>query len=108
MNNNLDKIYKILDMIKECKLNFNLNNLIRKNLVYIVYSNHNIKEVNIVFISKNDIDIAKSFYKELQKKNNITSVFVDSNDLIILKKVYPNYFEDSKKFINYIERMINE
>ena len=70
--------------------------------------NYDTKEVYVNSFNKKNVEIASLLYKELEKKDNINAVLVDARDIKTLNEAYPNYFGDSKKFINYIERMINE
>ena len=101
----LDKKYKILDILKGFSLGFSSIDL--KDLIYIIYMDYNTKEVYANSFNKKNVEIASLLYKELEKKDNINAVFVDARDLKTLNEAYPNYFGDSRKFINYIERMIN-
>lgn len=104
----LDKKYKILDILKGFSLGFNSIDLKVQDLIYIIYMNYDTKEVYVNSFNKKNIEKASLLYKELEKKDNINAVLVDARDIKTLKEAYPNYFGDSKKFINYIERMINE
>ena len=70
--------------------------------------NYNAKEVYVNSFNKKNVEEASSLYKDLEKEDNINAVLVDARDIKTLKEAYPNYFGDSEKFINYIERMINE
>lgn len=104
----LDKKYKILDILKGFSLGFNSIDLKIQDLIYIIYMNYNTKEVYVNSFNKKNVEIASLLYKELEKKDNINAVLVDARDIKTLNEAYPNYFGDSKKFINYIERMNNE
>ena len=104
----LDKKYKILDILKGFSLGFSSINLKIQDLFYIIYIKYNAKEVYVRSFNKKNVEIASLLYKELEKKDNINAVLVDARDIKTLNEAYPNYFGDSKKFINYIERMINE
>ena len=104
----LDKKYKILDILKGFSLGFNSIDLKIQDLIYIIYMNYDTKEVYVNSFNKKNVEIASLLYKELEKKDNINAVLVDARDIKTLNEAYPNYFGDSKKFINYIERMINE
>ena len=104
----LDKNYKILDILKGFSLGFNSIDLKIQDLIYIIYMNYDTKEVYVNSFNKKNVEIASLLYKELEKKDNINAVLVDARDIKTLNEAYPNYFGDSKKFINYIERMINE
>jgi ppGpp synthetase/RelA/SpoT-type nucleotidyltranferase len=100
----LDKQYKILDILKGFSLGFNSINTEIKDLIYIIYIDYNTNKVNINPFHKNSIEIASILYKELEKKDNINAVLIDTSDIKNLEEAYPNYFGDSKKFINIIER----
>ena len=104
----LDKKYKILDILKGFSLGFSSINLKIQDLFYIIYVNYNTKEVYVSSFNEKNVETASLLYKELEKKDNINAVLVDARDIKTLNEAYPNYFGDSKKFINYIERMINE
>lgn len=104
----LDKKYKILDILKGFSLGFSSIDLKIQDLIYIIYMNYNTKEVYVNSFNKKNVEIASLLYKELEKKDNINAVLVDARDIKTLNEAYPNYFGDSKKFINYIERMNNE
>lgn len=104
----LDKKYKILDILKGFSLGFNSIDLKIQDLIYVIYMNYNTKEVYTNSFNKKNVEIASLLYKELEKKDNINAVLVDARDIKTLNEAYPNYFGDSKKFINYIERMNNE
>lgn len=103
----LDKKYKILDILKGFSLGFSSIDLKIQDLIYIIYMNYNTKEVYVNSFNKKNVEIASLLYKELEKKDNINAVLVDARDIKTLNEAYPNYFGDSKKFINYIERMNN-
>ena len=104
----LDKKYKILDTLKGFSLGFSSIDFKIQDLIYVIYMNYNTKEVYTNSFNKKNVEIASLLYKELEKKDNINAVLVDARDIKTLNEAYPNYFGDSKKFINYIERMINE
>ena len=104
----LDKKYKILDILKGFSLGFSSIHLKIQDLFYIIYVNYNTKEVYVSSFNEKNVETASLLYKELEKKDNINAVLVDARDIKTLNEAYPNYFGDSKKFINYIERMINE
>lgn len=104
----LDKKYKILDALKGFSLGFSSIDFKIQDLIYVIYMNYNTKEVYTNSFNKKNVEIASLLYKELEKKDNINAVLVDARDIKTLNEAYPNYFGDSKKFINYIERMINE
>ena len=104
----LDKKYKILDTLKGFSLGFNSIDLKIQDLFYIIYIKYNAKEVYVRSFNKKNVEEASSLYKDLEKEDNINAVLVDARDIKTLKEAYPNYFGDSEKFINYIERMINE
>ena len=104
----LDKKYKILDILKGFSLGFSSIDFKIQDLIYVIYMNYNTKEVYTNSFNKKNVEIASLLYKELEKKDNINAVLVDARDIKTLNEAYPNYFGDSKKFINYIERMINE
>lgn len=104
----LDKKYKILDTLKGFSLGFSSIDFKIQDLIYVIYMNYNTKEVYTNSFNKKNVEIASLLYKELEKKDNINAVLVDARDIKTLNEAYPNYFGDSKKFINYIERMNNE
>ena len=104
----LDNKYKILDTLKGFSLGFNSIDLKIQDLFYIIYIKYNAKEVYVNSFNKKNVEEASSLYKDLEKEDNINAVLVDARDIKTLKEAYPNYFGDSRKFINYIERMINE
>ena len=105
----LDKKYKILDTLKGFSLGFSyIDDLKIQDLFYIIYIKYNAKEVYVRSFNKKNVEKASLLYKYLEKKDNINAVLVDARDIKTLNEAYPNYFGDSKKFINYIERMINE
>lgn len=115
----LDKKYKILDILKGFSLGsilgpigsilgFSYINLKIQDLIHIIYMNYDTKEVYVNSFNKKNVEIASLLYKELEKKDNINAVLVNARDIKTLNEAYPNYFGDSKKFINHIERMINE
>lgn len=104
----LDKKYKILDILKGFSLGFSSIDLKIQDLIYIIYMNYNTKEVYVNSFNKENVEIASLLYKELEKKDNINAVLVDARDIKTLNEAYPNYFGDSKKFINYIERINND
>ena len=104
----LDNKYKILDTLKGFSLGFNSIDLKIQDLFYIIYIKYNAKEVYVNSFNKKNVEEASSLYKDLEKEDNINAVLVDARDIKTLKEAYPNYFGDSEKFINYIERMINE
>ena len=104
----LDKKYKILDILKGFSLGFSSIDFKIQDLIYVIYMNYNTKEVYTNSFNKKNVEIASLLYKELEKKDNINAVLVDARDIKTLNEAYPNYFGDSKKFINYIERMNNE
>ena len=104
----LDKKYKILDTLKGFSLGFNSIDLKIQDLFYIIYIKYNAKKVYVNSFNKKNVEEASSLYKDLEKEDNINAVLVDARDIKTLKEAYPNYFGDSEKFINYIERMINE
>lgn len=104
----LDKKYKILDTLKGFSLGFNSIDLKIQDLINIIFMNYNTKKVYVDSFNKENIEKASSLYKDLEKEDNINAVLVDARDIKTLNEAYPNYFGDSKKFINYIERMINE
>ena len=104
----LDKKYKILDTLKGFSLGFSSIDFKIQDLFYIIYIKYNAKEVYVRSFNKKNVEEASSLYKDLEKEDNINAVLVDARDIKTLKEAYPNYFGDSEKFINYIERMINE
>ena len=105
----LDKKYKILDTLKGFSLGFSyIDDLKIQDLFYIIYIKYNAKEVYVRSFNKKNVEKASLLYKYLEKKDNINAVLVDARDIKTLNEAYPNYFGDSKKFINYIERMNNE
>lgn len=103
----LDKKYKILDILKGFSLGFSSINLKIQDLFYIIYMKYNTKEVYVSSFNEKNVETASLLYKELEKKDNINAVLVDARDIKTLNEAYPNYFGDSKKFINYIERINN-
>ena len=104
----LDKKYKILDTLKGFSLGFSSIDFKIQDLFYIIYIKYNAKEVYVRSFNKKNVEEASSLYKDLEKEDNINAVLVDARDIKTLNEAYPNYFGDSKKFINYIERMNNE
>ncbi|MBT0882382.1 hypothetical protein AVBRAN9334_00935 [Campylobacter sp. RM9334] len=110
----LDKKYNILAMLSGLLVSSkNIEEFQKKIHYYFVIDlDMNTKRLRITGYKKSDFEKAKEYYDFLEQKsknaNNTDVVLVSSDKIKTLRKAYPNYYLDSREFVEVIKAAIKE
>lgn len=110
----LDKKYNILTMLSGLLVSSkNIEEFQKKTHYYFVIQlDMNTRRLRITGYKKSDFESAKEYYDFLEQSsknaNNIDVVLVSSDKIKTLRKAYPNYYLDSREFVEVIETAIKE
>lgn len=80
---------------------------IRKNerQYYLLMLNYETRRLSVRRYSNKEIDTAQNDYAEYEKNEKFNAVLVAGDDIKQLKKAYPNYFTNTKKFLEIITKI---
>lgn len=110
----LDQKYNILTMLSGLLVSSKNIEEFQKNTHYyfVIQLDMNTRRLRITGYKKSDFENAKEYYDFLEQNsknaNNIDVVLVSSDKIKTLRKAYPNYYLDSREFVEVIERAIKE
>lgn len=110
----LDQKYNILTMLSGLLVTSkNIEEFQKKTHYYFVIQlEMNTRRLRITGYKKSDFESAKEYYDFLEQNsknaNNIDVVLVSSDKIKTLRKAYPNYYLDSREFVEVIETTIKE
>lgn len=69
-----------------------------------------VPDINIISFKNNELEIAERMYRALEKDSkdnpNIDIVLLSTNSAKNIKKAYPNYFLDTHRFIDELDKLI--
>ncbi len=78
---------------------------------HVLELNLSTNKISIVAFSKNQLENAETFYKAKEEKEasnpNISIVLISAGNLKEIKRAYPNYFLDTRKFISQLQKIKN-